>query len=624
MLRRSRWLTTATSLAFLLFPLSADLFAQGAGIAARPGGYLSLVKLGVIALIFIIWVFMADWINKDMLQIGDKTKMKPEVWNPMIAFSFLAGFMAVLYIPIFLAGFPLFCVAALLPPMIFFLVRRGKVKAKPSIKNQLKAKKKDPGAPPPAEVLPQDEGIDIEFTPAGEDKNERQANLIRARQSSFTEMKELINKAQFKRAEQILLDYTRDSVSVRILVDGAWHAFDPMDRELGDSILVAFKNLAGLNPAERRTRQNGKFKIKSELGKAELHVTSQGVPTGERVQIRFGGGARKLMNLNQLGMFPDMVATVKKSLDNPGVTIISSPPGSGLTSSWQGTLATADRLTRDCVGIVDEEGSETAIENIVIHIYDQSDPEKAQYDTCRQLLLTQPDMLAVPKIEDAKTLDLLCEQTLSQERALVLMTPAKTAAEALLRMYAQASDREKFLTALHNVTCQRLVRRLCDACKVEVQVQPQVIQKLGGNPKVQNTIYNQWQLPPPEQRVDEKGKEIEFPPCETCGGIGYIGRIAIFELISLNDKLRKQIKANPKIDAVEAAAVQNGKATLAQQAYKLVLLGVTSIAEVQTVLKQQSAPAAAPNDQKRIAGGASTGQKKLTNQTEQKRLTSES
>ena len=118
-------------------------------------------------------------------------------------------------------------------------------------------------------------------------------------------------------------------------------------------------------------------------------------------------------------------------------------------------------------------------------------------------------------------------------------------------------------------------------------MQPKVIAQLGGDPKQQSTIFNPWKLPPPEQRVDEKGKEIEFPPCETCGGLGYIGRIAVFEMISVNDELRQFIRKNPKAAPIEQEAVRLGKQPLASQAYRLVLLGVTSLAEAQRVLKEQ-------------------------------------
>jgi len=510
--------------------------------------------------------------------------MAGEFWNPMTVFPFVIGFMCIISIPIFWIGLPIYLIAAFVPFLCYFMTRRKRFKADPTAKQYLTLK---PGEIPEAEALPQDDGVPIDFTPAGANAAERQSNLIRSRQSeAYLEFKELLKMTQFKRAEQILMDFTREQVNSRILVDGTWHPLEPMDRPSGDALLASLKHMAGLNPAERRARQEGNFAWKSELGKAAVTVTSQGVPTGERVQVKFLISAKETLQFPQLGMFPDMVAQIKTSLDQPGSTIISAPPGSGLTSSWQGALVTADRLTRDCVAVITEDETETVLENIVIHRYDESVASKKQFDVLKAMLLTQPDMLAIPKVENKEVMDLLTQQVVAQDRSLVLRMPAKSATEALLRTYALAGNREQFLAAMNNVTCQRLIRRLCTTCRTEVRVQPKIIQQLGGNPKTQTTIFNPWKLPPPEQRVDERGKEIEFPPCETCGGIGYIGRIAVFEMLTLNDQLREFIKKNPNVTAIEQAAVKLGKLSLANQTYKLVLLGVTSLAEAQRVLKE--------------------------------------
>jgi len=466
--------------------------------------------------------------------------------------------------------------------LIYYFQRRSKLKADPSIKNLIKLKV---GEAPPAETLKQDLGAEVSFSPAGDDKNAQQANLIRARNcNAYTELKDMIVETQFKRAEQVLMDFTRDSVNSRLLADGVWHALEPMDRETGDSILEALKNLGGLNPQDRRSKQSGSFGFKTELGKSEIKITTQGVPTGERAHLAYKGASKKVMNFSELGMFPKMVEQIKTSLNGIGLTIISAPPGGGLSTSWQGALATTDRLTRDCLALIKEDETDTHVENIVIKY---AEPDKKIVETLRAHLLTQPDMVVMPTVDDAETMDMLTLHGTKHERAILTRIPAKSAAEALLRVYAKAGDRAQFLEAIKNVTCQRLVRRLCTSCRVEVRVQPNIIQKLGGNPKKQGTIFNQWQLPPPEQRVDERGREIEFPPCQTCGGIGYIGRIAVFEMITVSDQLKSVIKSKPKPDAIEAAAVKLGKSTIASETYKLVLLGVTSLAEAQRVLKQK-------------------------------------
>ena len=303
----------------LLVSLPEVLLAQASNnfdaSQIRPGGYLSWVKLLCIAVVFLIWVRLADWVNRDAMKIGAKTKMTPEFWNPIIVFSFLLGFLGAISIPIFLAGYPVYVLTAFLPIMLYYFGRRSKIKENPGITRQLKAA---PGEAPEIEALPQDEGVDIDFSPSGADKTEQQANLIRARATGgFKELKELISQAQFKRTEQMLLDFTRDSVGLRIFVDGMWHALDPLEREPGDKVLESLKHVCGMNAMERRARQSGKCKIKSDLGKADLVVTSQGVQTGERVQVKFAGGARKQLKLNELGMFPEMVTKVKNSLDTP-------------------------------------------------------------------------------------------------------------------------------------------------------------------------------------------------------------------------------------------------------------------------------------------------------------------
>lgn len=559
--------------------LNLAVIAQSA-----PGGaYLSWWKLLCVAIPFLIWVKLTDWINRDAMKIGDRTGLTPEAWSPVTTGSFLLGFLIVLFVPIFWAGYPVYLIACFTPFLIYFFMRRAKLLATPDIVHQLKGK---PGEAPPPPPLPQDEGAAIEFTPAGADSKEQQVNLIRARQATaFPEFKNMLADALSKRAELVLLDYSRERVTARLQVDGVWHPLPPMDRQLGDAMLISLKSISGLNVADRRNKQTGRFDLKTESEKVSIEAATQGVPTGERVQLKFIRKRKNILTINQLGMFPDMLTKLKSSLNQPVLTIVSAPPGEGLTSTWQGTLLAADRLTRDCVAIVEEKETDTIVENIAMKRYDAS-AGKRQFDLLTGTLLSQPDFLALPTVDDAETMDLLTAQ-ISKDRSVLLRTPARSAAEGLLRLYAQASDRDQFATAVKAVTGQRLIRRLCDACKQEVRVAPKTIQQLGGDPKTQAVLFNQYRLPPPEQRVDEKGNPIEFPPCPACGGIGYVGRIAVFELIEVNEQIKSALKQSPKVETIEAAAIKSGKLPIVKQAYKLVLLGVTSLAEVQRVFNAE-------------------------------------
>ncbi len=564
---------------------SSELHAAILLGARGPGGYLSPIKLGLIALVFFIWVKLSDGINKDAIQIGDLSGHRPEVWNPINLVLHLLGFFAAITIPIFWAGFPIYVMCSLLPWMIYKIVRRSAVKKDESIGQRL-----NPEQGLELEELQQDLGAEMDFTPAGETSSDKQANLIRARQSpSFPVLKDLLAEIMLKRADTVLIDYSQTQATPRILVDGTWHAIPPMDRQTGDAVLYSMKYLAGLDPAERRARQAGRFELKSpDYGKRKIDITSQGIPNGERVQLKIIGGAASQLPLKQLGMLPAMEKPFSKALNEPGISIVSAPKGEGLTTSWQGMLLSADRLTRDCIGLVSEANEEeSSVENIVLKHYEAGGNNPSQKEALAQALLTRPDSIACAHVESPQVMEGLINGVSGQDVAVWLQVSAKSSIEALLRHMQTAPNPNQFAESVRHVTCQRLARRLCDHCKQEIQVQPQLIQQLGGDPRKQNTIFQAYRLPPPEQRVDEKGRPIEFPTCQTCGGLGHVGRIAIYEMLTVNPEVRQMLVETPKPKAIEAIAKRtNARIPLAASAYRLVLLGVISLQEAQAALKK--------------------------------------
>ena len=551
-------------------------------LAARgPGGYLSLLKIGLIGFVFFFWVRLADWINRDTVQLGDLTGHRPQVWNPINLVVHLAGFFAAISIPIFWVGYPIYVVCAFLPYMIYWLVRRSRMKKDSSIKQRL-----NPEQGLAMGTLEQDQGVDVDFTSAGATDADRQSNLIRARQSpGFVVLKDMISEVLLKRAETVLIDYSQTQATPRILVDGSWHPIPPMDRQTGDAVLVSIKFLAGLNPTERRAKQSGRFSLKSpEFGKRGINVLSQGIPNGERVQLKIMGDAASKLPLKKLGMLPSMEKPFVEALNKPGVCIVSAPKGEGLTTTWQGLLLSADRLTKDCIGLVCEANiEETSVENIVLTNYE---PGK-QKDVLVQALLTRPDAVACSHVESPEVTDTLTASIGSQDTAVWLRSEAKTTVEALLRCMQNSKNPNQLAETVRYVTNQRLARRLCPHCKQEIRVQPKLIQQLGGDPRKQTTIFQAFRLPPPEQRVDQNGKPIEFPTCQTCGGLGHVGRIALYEMLVINDEVRQTLRETPKPQAIDAIAKRsNAKMPMASSAWRLVLLGVISLQEAQASLKK--------------------------------------
>lgn len=564
-------------------------FNAGPEINRGPGGYLSWIKLALIAVVFLIWVPLSDRLNQDALRFGEMTGLKPDMWNTLNVLGFVFGFFLTISVPIFWVGYPIYVLAALIPPISYFLIRRSRLKASPTLANQIAAgvaaiKSGETGRvfDIPAEPLQADEGAEVVFSPAGADQSQKQANLIRARQGfAFPIVKDLVADALSRRGDVLMLDYTAQAVTVRMQVDGSWHQLPPMDRESGDAVLASLKHLAALNPQDRRSRQTGHIGFKYNDFKGNVVFTSQGVQTGERVQLKLVQKTKSEMNLGQLGMWPEMYKQLVSHLNKPGLIIVSAPPMGGLSTSWQATLMATDRVTRDVVSFVDEADREQDFENIARHNYPSG---QSPLKVMHRALMAQPDCLVVPNVVNSETLDELTRQVVEEERTVITHLQSKSASEALLRLYSLAGDKPRFAKAVTAVTCQKLARRLCETCKQQVQVNPQLIQQLGGDPTKQNWLFNHFTGPRPDQ-VDDQGNPIEIPPCKTCSAFGYIGRIAFFELIQVNDQLRAVLQKQPRVETVSAAARKLGNPSLTQQAYRLALVGLTSTSEIQRVLK---------------------------------------
>ncbi len=581
MTRRFGW---PFALVFLLgcFCLATPLLGQSGwpdypslgrhAIERGPGNYFSWIKLALIIAVFLVWVRVADWINRDAIRFSRHTGFVPQLWNPVIVLSFVAGLLAVLSIPVFVGGYAAFCAGAFFPLTLYLVQRRGRIP--PEAKTgELFAEKIEQTSLP------------IEVVAAGENTEQAQSNLIRARQSeSFEPALQMLHDAVSKRTEQILLDYTREAVAGRSQIDGIWQPLPALDRASGDALLVVLKTLANLNPAERRQPQRGQFRGQSGRKTFEIDLTSQGVPTGERVLLKIHFDETLALNLANLGMQPAMLKQLNACLEEPGLIIISAPAGQGLSATWQAVLNEADRFTRDFVAVIDHDERETERENIEGVRFDSRIGETPA-SRLKKIILKQPNVFVVPDPVDAATLDVLTDQVLSEQRMLITRTRAGSAAEALLRVMALSGDRQAFVKSVTAVTCQRLLRRLCDRCKQPIQANPQAIRQLGGNPETGTTIYRSFQLPPPEQRVDGEGRPVEMQPCPDCAGIGFVGRTAIYELVLVDDEIRQQLVREPRLEPVTRVIRQRGNLTLLEQAYRAILDGRTALSEVQRVMQ---------------------------------------
>lgn len=423
----------------------------------------------------------------------------------------------------------------------------------------------------------------IEFTAAGKTPEEQKTNLKIVKPSpGFDPTVELVSDAIIKNADVTVLDFNPKQVVIRFQIDGLWHSGAPMDRETGDYMLASLKQLAGLDYRERRARQEGSFQTLFLKTKQKFKLVSQGIQTGERVALYLDYKRPPLDTVEQQGMRPSMLKNLQPILNDSstGLVLVTGVPGEGYTTVWRGVLDACDRLTRDYF-VLEEKGK---LEPEVINIYPiEFDPAKGEnaMSPINQLLLREPDVLAFPELTDGNLLNQIIDLSVNKSIPMFTRIPGKHCIDAMLRVLLLKPDVEKFADRINCVVAMRLIRLLCDDCKIGFQPHPALLQKLGLPPGRVAQLYKPFVFKP--GMVDENEEEIE--PCATCSGIGYRGRTGLFEMLTVTPELKQALVASPQAGKLAAIAKRQGHISMQMEGIVMVAGGRTSVDELQRVLK---------------------------------------
>ena len=544
-----------------------------------PGYYLSAVKVLLPWLVFLAWVWTTDWVSRDVQEM--KLKWNYLRWNPIVFGSFLAGYVLLWIIPYFWLGFPLLLISYAGPLVAYIVLRNSQVSndqrvfTREHLRYVLASKLRGVGVKVEAEAPdPHRTGPPVVLSAqGGADERENNTRLLAARQApGLKSARQILAEGLESRAASILLDYTQQAVGVRHLIDGVWHQRDPKERETADPALEALKILCGLKPQERQSRQEGTFAAEHQSIQYEGTFASQGTKTGERVVLQFEDPKVRFTTLDDLGMRPKMQEQLKELLNaERGFVIFSALPGAGLRSTVNVALHATDRFTREFVAVEEASKRYEEIENIPVTVYDAKEGPSPT-DVLTRLFRMEPNVIVFRDLPDGATVDMLCREIVEEGQVVISTMRAKDAAEALVRVLALGADATKFSKVATAALGQRLIRKLCEACKEAYAPTPEVLKQLGLPAGRVQAFYR-----PPQQP-----EEV----CPQCGGIGYVGRTAIFELLVVGDTARKALAARAKPDVLRQAARKDGSRSLQEEGLLLVAKGVTSLPELMRVLKQ--------------------------------------
>jgi type II secretory ATPase GspE/PulE/Tfp pilus assembly ATPase PilB-like protein len=287
-----------------------------------------------------------------------------------------------------------------------------------------------------------------------------------------------------------------------------------------------------------------------------------------------GGYQQTFKRYQDLGMRPKMAEQWGECMSTEkGVVVLAAVPEGGLTTLTDVSIMETDRLLRDFAAIEEVHHRERELENIEVTTFDASKGETAA-TVIPALIRKYPNAYIMRDFSDPEAVKLLLDEVRDEERLVITNAHAKSAPEALLRLLQQKVPQKEFAAVVSAVLCVRLIRKLCDSCKVAYAPTPDLLKKLG---IPQGKVEALYRVPKPE--------EIE-KPCQQCGGIGFKGRTGIFELLVVDDKCREVLVKAPKLDLLTKAARIAGMRPFQEEGLLLVAKGVTSLAELQRLLKE--------------------------------------
>ncbi|MBI1842034.1 MAG: Flp pilus assembly complex ATPase component TadA [Verrucomicrobia bacterium] len=371
------------------------------------------------------------------------------------------------------------------------------------------------------------------------------------------------------RATDIHFEPAEDELRIRYRIDGILHQtpMPPQLKHYQASIISRIKVMAGMNIAEKRLPQDGRINVRIKGEEIDIRVSTVPTVYGESVSLRLLTRGKIFFGLDKLGFDRGEEDALREIIVKPhGIMLVTGPTGSGKSTSLYAFLSTINSVTKRIITI--EEPVEYELKGIN-QISVRSDIGLTFAMGLRHILRQDPNVIMVGEIRDLETAEIAIRAALTGH--LVFSTlHTNDASSAFTRLIDMGIEPFLVASSVEAVMAQRLVRRICLACKQEQVVQRDYLVK-AGFPEAALPTAKFW-----------RGRG-----CEECRQLGYQGREGIHELLVISDSLRPLILSRAAASTIASKAMEHGMKTLRTDGWKKALLGITTIEEVLRVTQSE-------------------------------------
>lgn len=362
----------------------------------------------------------------------------------------------------------------------------------------------------------------------------------------------LVEQAVAAGASDLHLEPMRDAVRVRIRVDGLLRELVRLPLAAHSTLVTQLKVAANMDIAEKRVPQDGRIALELDGRSVDLRLSTLPTILGEKIAIRLLA-QQELLQLEELGFTQENLACYRRLFTQPnGLILLTGPTGSGKTSTLYATLAALDAATRNIITLEDPvEYSLPGINQVAVNRRSGMTFAKG----LRAIVRQDPDVIMLGEIRDEETAGIAVQAALTGH--LVLSTlHTNSAAGAVYRLLDMGLAPYLLAASLRGVVAQRLVRRLCPACRRQRTATAAEHGFLGAA-----TVWEQQ-------------------GCEQCQAAGYRGRVAVQEVLPLTARLQQLVLRRAPVEELEQAARAEGVRSLAEDAAAKALDGLTTVQEL--------------------------------------------
>ena len=361
-----------------------------------------------------------------------------------------------------------------------------------------------------------------------------------------------------EKASDIHIEPFQNSLKLRYRVDGDLAAAESPPKALQLAITSRIKILAGLNIAERRVPQDGRFRVKVMGKEVDLRVSILPTSHGEKVVIRILDKTALTGSIDQMGLDEETLLKFRKAIDAPhGMILVTGPTGSGKTTTLYSVLQELNNPQYNIVTVEDPIEYEL---NGINQVSVRNDIGLDFASALRSILRQDPDIVMVGEIRDNETADIAVKAALTGHQVLSTLH-TNDAAGAITRLDDMGIEPFLISSSILMTCAQRLVRKICTNCREEFMPEPEIFTRLGVEPKAETVFY--------------RGSG-----CDRCKGRGYLGRLAIIEALTVTEAVRRLIMKRASAAVIKNQAVAEGMKTLRMAGIDKALEGQTTLEEV--------------------------------------------